>query len=77
MHAERLETLPAEEADCEEASDEAETAAARIAVVDRGIIERYHALNKAIDVQRAQQEAKATALEKLHARPRSLHCPLF
>lgn len=77
MRAEQLETLPADEVECEEAADEADTAAARIAVGDRGVIERYHALNKAIDAQRAQQAEKAAALEKLQARPLSSHCPPF
>ena len=68
MHTEQLESLPADEGACDEAADDADTAAARIAIGDRGVMERYQALKRAIDTQRTQQATQAAALVTLQVR---------
>ena len=66
--AEALAELPESAEECDEAAAERRSRAQRMAVGDRGVLERYTALTKACDKAAADKQAKDAEVATLQAR---------
>jgi hypothetical protein len=66
--AEALDGLPEDLEECERKADEADAATERIAVGDRGMLQRYQSLLRNIEAQEGVARTQDAAIEKLQAR---------